>query len=77
MTKEEAKEVILQNQDKSLNEIKRIIKKKMDIRQRTAFTSEHLFELILEINREKQNSKQIFSNIQKNNKTIKKEGEER
>ncbi len=76
MTKEEAIQIILNNQHKSLNEIKRIIKRKMSIQQRTKFTSEHLFLLISEANQRKEEEKKTLKKGR--TKNIRKiEGEER
>ena len=76
MTREEAIEMIRKNKDKPLNEIKRIIKRKMPIEKKTAFTSEHLFQLIAEMNQFDKTKKTSV-----NSKQIKKgrkiEGEER
>ncbi len=76
MTREEAIEIIRKNKDKPLNEIKRIIKRKMPIEKRIAFTSEHLFELIAEMDQFDKTKKTSV-----NSKQIKKgrkiEGEER
>ncbi len=56
-----------------INEIKRKIKAQMPIEQRSKFTSEHIFQLILEMNEMDLKRKRQYKN-----KIIKKiEGEER
>ena len=63
MTREErnkAIKIILNNRDKPLNEIKRMIKKEMPIEERTKFTSENLFRLITELNQAKQENKYLI-----------------
>lgn len=62
MTREErnkAIKIILNNRDKPLNEIKRMIKKEMPIEERTKFTSENLFRLITELNQAKQENNTV------------------
>ena len=76
MTREEAIEIIRKNKDKPLNEIKRIIKRKMPIEKRIAFTSEHLFELIAEMD-QFDKTKKTSVNSKKKKKGRKIEGEER
>lgn len=49
-------EIILNNQDKTLNEIKGIIKREMSIEERTKFTGEQLFQLITELNKMEHNT---------------------
>ncbi len=77
MTREErnkAIKIILNNRDKPLNEIKRMIKKEMPIEERTKFTSENLFRLITELNQAKQENNTVSKGTRN---TIKIEGEER
>lgn len=74
LTKEErdkAIKIILNNRDKTLNEIKRMIKKEMPIEERTKFTSEKLFQLITESNKMEHNTHREIKS------TKKIEGEER
>lgn len=71
MTREErnkAIKIILNNRDKPLNEIKRMIKKEMPIEERTKFTSENLFRLITELNQEKQNNNTVNKEIRNTRK---------
>ena len=77
MTKEEMKKIIRENQDKSLNELKRILKNNMeDKEQREKFSFDDLMELISEINQEREKEIQkVSSKISKNTRKI--EGEER
>ena len=58
MTKQEAKKVIIENQDKPLNELKRMIKNNMTQEQREKFTYDNLIQLITEINQERQKETQ-------------------
>ena len=76
MTKKEAIAIIQKNKYKPINEIKRIIKRKMPIEQRTKFTSEHLFQLITEMNQLDQKEK---ASVKKKGARSRKEieGEER
>ena len=77
MTREErnkAIKIILNNRDKPLNEIKRMIKKEMPIEERTKFTSENLFRLITELNQAKQENNTVSKGTRN---TIKIEGEEK
>ena len=77
MTREErnkAIKIILNNRDKPLNEIKRMIKEEMPIEERTKFTSENLFRLITELNQAKQENNTVSKGTRN---TIKIEGEER
>ena len=77
MTREErnkAIKIILNNRDKPLNEIKRMIKKEMPIEERTKFTSENLFRLITELNQAKQENNTVSKGTKN---TIKIEREER
>ncbi len=77
MTREErnkAIKIILNNRDKPLNEIKRMIKKEMPIEERTKFTSENLFRLITELNQAKQENNTVSKGTRN---TIKIEREER
>ena len=77
MTKEEMKKIIRENQDKSLNELKRVLKNNMeDKEQREKFSFDDLMELISEINQEREKEIQkVSSKISKNTRKI--EGEER
>ena len=73
MKKEEAIEIIERNKDKSLSEIKRILKEEMPKSQREVFTNEDFLNLITQWdNAKKMNTQRIR---QKNIKKI--EGEER
>lgn len=73
MTREDAIKIIRDNSDMPINEIKRKIKAQMPIEQRSKFTSEHIFQLILEMNEMDLKRKRQYKN-----KIIKKiEGEER
>ena len=76
MTKQEAKKVIIENQDKPLNELKRMIKNNMTQEQREKFTYDNLIQLITEINQERQKETQKVS-PKKTRNTRKIEGEER
>lgn len=76
MTKEEAKKMIIENQDKPLNELKRMIKNNMEQEQRENFTYDNLIQLITEINQERQKETQKVSS-KKNKNTRKIEGEGR
>ena len=76
MTKQEAKKVIIENQDKTLNELKRMIKKNMTQEQREKFTYDNLIQLITEINQERQKETQKVS-PKKTRNTRKIEGEGR
>ena len=76
MTKEEAIQIILNNQHKSLNEIKRILKGKMSKEERAKFTSQHLFLLISEANQKGEEEKKTLKTGKTKN-TRKIEGEER
>ena len=71
------KKIIRKNQDKSLNELKRILKNNMeDKEQREKFSFDDLTKLISEINQERENQIQkVSSKISKNTRKI--EGEER
>lgn len=71
------KKIIRKNQDKSLNELKRILKNNMeDKEQREKFSFDDLMELISEINQEREKEIQkVSSKISKNTRKI--EGEER
>ena len=76
MTKEEKKKIIRENQDKSLNELKRIIKSNLPKGEREKFTFDELMQLITEINQEREKDIQkVSSNKSKNIREI--EGEER
>ena len=76
MTKEEKKKIIRENQDKSLNELKRIIKSNLQKGEREKFTFDELMQLITEINQEREKDIQkVSSNKSKNIREI--EGEER
>ena len=80
--KEEMKKIIQENQDKTLNELKNMIKSKLPKDKRERFTFNHLMQLISEINQEREKDRQVsfrqkkgyFRRI-KNTKNI--EGEER
>lgn len=73
MTREDAIKIIRDNSDMPINEIKRKVKAQMPIEQRSKFTSEHIFQLILEMNEMDLKRKRQYKN-----KIIKKiEGEER
>ena len=77
MTREERNKeikIILNNRDKPLNEIKRMIKKEIPIEERTKFTSENLFRLITELNQAKQENNTVSKGTRN---TIKIEREER
>ena len=76
MTKEEAKKMIIENQDKPLNELKRMIKNNMEQEQRENFTYDNLIQLITEINQERQKETQKVSS-KKTRNTRKIEGEGR
>lgn len=71
------KKIIRENQDKSLNELKRVLKNNMeDKEQREKFSFDDLMELISEINQEREKEIQkVSSKISKNTRKI--EGEER
>ena len=76
MTTEEKKKIILDNQDKSLNELKRMIKNHMSKEERETFTFNDLMQLITEINQER--DKEIQKVSSKRPKNIRRiEGEER
>lgn len=76
MTKEEKKKIIRENQDKSLNELKRMLKSNMDQKEREKFTFNDLMQLISEINQEREKEIQKVSSIRpKSIRNI--EGEER
>lgn len=51
MTKQEAIRIIKNNKDKSTDELKKILEDSMTEEQRKKFTSEHLFQLIIETNK--------------------------
>ena len=76
MTKQEAKKMIIENQDKPLNELKRMIKNNMTQEQREKFTYDNLIQLITEINQERQKETQKVSS-KKTRNTRKIEGEGR
>lgn len=81
MTKQEAIRIIKNNKDKSTDELKKILEDSMTEEQRKKFTSEHLFQLIIETNKSKRKEDIVKGNddeIQKiiNNKR-KTEGRER
>lgn len=75
-TREEMKRIIQENQDKTLNELKNLIKSKLPKEEREKFTFDDLTQLISEINqeREKEMQKASFRRT-KNTRSI--EGEER
>ena len=54
MTKKKIKKIIRKNQDKSLNELKRMIKAVMPQNKRKDFTFDELRELIIEVNQERE-----------------------
>ena len=76
MTKEEAKKLIRNNQGKSLNELKRMLKSHMLKEEREKFTFNHLMQLITEVNQERENEVQKLNSKRPKN-TRKIEGEER
>ena len=51
MTKQEAIRIIKKNKDKPTDELKKILEDSMTEEQRKKFTSEHLFQLIIETNK--------------------------
>ena len=53
-TKEEMKRIIRENQDKTLNELKNMIKSKLSKEEREKFTFDDLMQLISEINQERE-----------------------
>ncbi len=68
MTKQEAIRIIKKNKDKSTDELKKILEDSMTEEQRKKFTSEHLFQLIIETNksnRKEDIGKGIDNEIQK------------
>lgn len=73
MKKEEAIEIIERNKDKSLNEIKRILKEEMPKSQREVFTNEDFLKLITQWD----NTKKINTERLRQNNTKKIEREER
>lgn len=75
MTEEEILVLIKENSDKSLNEIKRIIKSKMPLEQRSQFTSEDLFRFIAKFNEKEQSKEKHYFNKNQLSKEVK--GEER
>ena len=75
MTEEEILELIKKNSDKSLNEIKRIIKSKMPLEQRSQFTFEDLLRFIAKFNEKEQNIENCYFNKNQLSKEVK--GEER
>ena len=75
MTKEEAIQIILTNKHKSLNDIKRILKRKMSRDERAKFTSQHLFLLISEAHQKEEEGKKDIKKGRNNTRKI--EGEER
>ena len=76
MTKQEAKKMIIENQDKPLNELKRMTENNMTQEQREKFTYDNLIQLITEINQERQKETQKVSS-KKTRNTRKIEGEGR
>ena len=75
-TREEMKRIIRDNQDKTLNELKNMIKSKLPKEEREKFTFNDLMELISEINQEREKEMQKISSRRTKN-TRKIEGEER
>lgn len=75
MTEEEILVLIKKNSDKSLNEIKRIIKSKMPLEQRSQFTFEDLLRSIAKFNEKEQNIENCYFNKNQLSKEVK--GEER
>ena len=75
-TREEMKRIIRENQDKTLNELKNMIKSKLPKEEREKFTFNDLMELISEINQEREKEMQKISSRRTKN-TRKIEGEER
>lgn len=79
-TREEMKRIIRENQDKPLNELKRMIKNKLPEGEREKFTFDDLKELISEINQErkKQEEKRMQEvSFRRTSRTRNIEGEER
>ena len=60
-TKEEMKRIIRENQDKTLNELKNMIKSKLSKEEREKFTFDDLMQLISEINQEREKEMQKVS----------------
>lgn len=75
-TREKMKRIIRDNQDKTLNELKNMIKSKLPKEEREKFTFNDLMELISEINQEREKEMQKISSRRTKN-TRKIEGEER
>ena len=75
------KKIIRENQDKSLNELKRVLKNNMeDKEQREKFTFNDLMELISEINQEREKEKEEKMqkvSFRRTNRARNIEGEER
>ena len=76
MTDEKKKKIIQENPDKTLNELKRIIKNSMTEKERQEFTFNELVRLITEMNKEREEQeKRVSSKRFRNTRNI--EGEER
>ena len=79
-TREEMKRIIRENQDKPLNELKRMIKNKLPEGEREKFTFNDLMELISEINQEREKEKEEKMqkvSFRRTNRARNIEGEER
>lgn len=79
-TREEMKRIIRENPDKTLNELKNMIKNKLPEGEREKFTFDDLKELISEINQErkKQEEKRMQEvSFRRTSRTRNIEGEER
>ena len=82
-TREKMKSIIRENQDKTLNKLKNMIKNKLPKEERAEFTFNDLMQLISEINQDREKEIQKFyskrptvsSRKSKNTRNI--EGEER
>ena len=74
------KRIIRENQDKTLNELKRMIKNKLPEGEREKFTFDDLKELISEINQEREKEKEETMqkvSFRRTNRARNIEGEER
>ena len=79
-TREEMKRIIRENQDKTLNELKNMIKSKLPKEEREKFTFNDLMELISEINQEREKEKEEKMqkvSFRRTNRARNIEGEER
>ena len=82
-TREKMKSIIRENQDKTLNKLKNMIKNKLPKEEREEFTFNDLMQLISEINQDREKEIQkfyskrptVFSRKTKNTRNI--EGDER